>query len=345
MAGMTREERIAMEHIRVRAVTQALQGVAVRDIVSALGVSRSSVFSWIAQYNKGGMNALRSRKAHGATPKLTVTQLTKLRTLVVGVDPRQLRFEFALWTREMVAELIQREFGVTMSLSGVGLLLRRLGMSPQRPLWRAYQGDPKAVEAWKTTEYPAIAAEAKRVGAAIFFQDEASVRSDHHAGTTWGLVGQTPVVSSTGARYSVNMMSAVSPRGDFHFMLTEGRVNSAVFIEYCQRLLDDNPDRPVFLIVDGHSSHKSKATRQWVESTGGRIKLFYLPSYSPQLNPDEWAWQNVKNARIGRAGVSSFDDLKDKVLAALTRLATTPSIVRGFFRDPQLAYIGCHEPQ
>ena len=178
-----------MEQIRVRAVTQALRGVSVQDIVSALGVSRSSVFSWIAQYNKDGMNALRSRKAHGAKPKLTVTQLTKLRTLVVGVDPRQLRFEFALWTREMVAELIQREFGVTMSLSGVGLLLRRLGMSPQRPLWRAYQGDPEAVEAWKTNQYPAIAAEAKRIGAAIFFQDEASVRSDHHAGTTWGLVG------------------------------------------------------------------------------------------------------------------------------------------------------------
>ncbi len=105
----------------------------------------------------------------------------------------------------------------------------------------------------------------------------------------------------------------------------------------------DNPGRPVFLIVDGHSSHKSKTTRQWVASTGGRIKLFHLPRYSPQLNPVAWAWQNVKNARRGRAGVSSVDDLQDKVLAALIGLATTPSIVRGFFRDPQLAYIACHE--
>jgi len=122
-------------------------------------------------------------------------------------------------------------------------------------------------------------------------------------------------------------------------MLTEGRVNSDVFLEYCRRLLADNPGRPVFLIVDGHSSHKSRKTKEWVQSTNGRIRLFYLPAYSPQLNPDEWAWNNVKNARIGRAGISSLDDLRSKAVAARERLRAMPELVRGFFGDPDLRYI------
>lgn len=339
MGGMTRSERQGMEQLRIRAVRQIRDGVSVSEVARALGVSRVAVYSWVRAYDDGGFEALRSRKARGSKPKLAIEQMRRLRTLVVGADPRQLRFEFALWTREMVAELIEREFGVTMSPSAVGRMLRRVGMSPQRPLWRAYQADPEAVERWKTTEYPAIRAEAARLGAVIFFGDEAGVGSDHHCGTTWGLLGQTPIVKSTGARYSVNMISAVSPRGDFHFMLTEGRVDSDVFIEYCQRLLDDNPSRPVFLVVDGHSSHKSKKTKEWVRSTGGRLRLFYLPAYSPQLNPDEWAWNNVKSARIKRAGVTSLDDLRNKAMAALQRLQAMPELVRAFFRDPDLHYI------
>ncbi|MHB8293844.1 MAG: IS630 family transposase [Acidimicrobiales bacterium] len=339
MAGLNRDERKAMEHIRVRAVTQILNGVPVQTVVSALGVSAAAVYSWINKYNEGGMNALRSRKAHGAAPKLTIAQQSRIRSVVIQKDPRQLQFAFALWTRELVADLIFREFGVSMSLSAVGRMLRRMGMSPQRPLWRAYQADPEAVAAWKTTKFPAIRAEAAKVGAVIFFSDEASVRSDYHAGTTWGLLGQTPIVKSTGARYSVNMMSAVSAKGDFHFMLTEGRVNSEVFISYCKRLLDDNPERPVFLVVDGHPSHKSKMTTEWVASTEGRIRLYYLPGYSPQLNPDEWAWKNVKADRIGRAGITSLDDLRSKATSALERFRRMPELVRAFFRDPDLPYI------
>lgn len=176
----------------------------------------------------------------------------------------------------MVAELIEREFQVIMSVSAVGRMLRKMGLSPQRPLWRAYQANPEAVEAWRTVEFPAIKAEAAKAGGTVFFQDEASVRSDYHAGTTWGLLGQTPVVQTTGARYSVNVMSAVSAQGALHFMLVEGKVNSEIFIDYCQRLLDDNGGRPVFLIVDGHPSHRSKMVKEWVSGTNGRLRLFQL---------------------------------------------------------------------
>lgn len=170
-------------------------------------------------------------------------------------DPRQLSFEFALWTREMIQELILREFEMAMSLSSAGRLLKTIGLSPQRPLHRAYQQDPDAVQRWKTVEFPAIRAQAKKGGAIIYFADEAGIRSDYHSGTTWAPIGQTPVVRGTGARYSVNMLSAVSAQGKLRFMVHEGTVNSQVFIGFCQRLLRD-AGSPVYLIVDGHSSHK-----------------------------------------------------------------------------------------
>lgn len=315
----------------MQAVKQVQSGVRVDDVAKAMGVDRSAVFRWLRTFDKGGMEALQGRKAPGNAPKL--------RVLIIGRDPRQLRFQFALWTREIVAELIFREFGVQMSVSAVGRLLRRLGMSPQRPLWRAYQANPEAVERWKTEQFPAIRAQAAKAGAVVFFEDEASVRSDFHGGTTWGEVGHTPIVKSTGARYSVNMMSAVSAQGALHFMLVEGMVDSDVFIEYCKRLLYDNGGRPVYLVVDGHPSHRSKKTKEWVASMDGKLKLFYLPGYSPQLDPDEWVWKNVKHDRIGRAGIESFDDLRNKAMAALRRLADTSSIVMAFFGDPDRHYI------
>ena len=326
---------------------QLQRGRSVAEVADVLGFKASTVYRWAKMYAEGGLEALEGRKAVGKPPKLTLTQVTKLRALIVEVDPRQLRFEFALWTREMVGELIGREFGeligrefgVVMSPSAVGRLLRRVGLSPQRLLWRAYQANPDAVERWKAEEFPAIRAEAARVGGVVFFQDEASVRSDYHGGTTWGEVGHTPVVATTGARYRVNMLSAVSAQGKLHFMLTEARVDAEVFIGYLERLLADNPDRPVFLVCDGHPSHRAKRTKEWVQSMGGRLKLFFLPAYSPQLNPDEWVWKNVKHDRVGKAGITSHDDLRHKAVAALQRLADTPNLVRAFFGDPDLAYI------
>lgn len=269
---------------------------------------------------------------------MTAGQLAFLYKLIAGKDPRQLSFEFALWTREMIQELIRREFDIEISLSSVGRLLRTIGLSPQRPLHRAYQQDPVAVQQWKTKEYPAIAAQAKKEGATIYFADEAGIRSDYHSGTTWAPIGKTPVVPNTGKRFSVNMLSAVSARGKLRFMVHEGTVNSAVFIDFCKRLLHDT-DSPVYLIVDGHSSHKSKVTKQFVADTQGRLKLFYLPGYSPELNPDEWVWKNIKHDRIGKIGVTSKDDLKAKAANALRRLQKLPKLVRCFFGDPNLAYI------
>ena len=282
-----------LEQMRFRAVDAVESGVHPEDVAAALGMGRGTVYGWLAKYREGGKDALKARPVPGRAPKLSGGQMRRLYTLVTGADPRQLEFEFALWTREMVRELIRREFRVSLSAVSVGRLLRTLGLSPQRPLWRAWQADPDAVARWRDEEFPAIRKQAKAEGATIYFGDEAGIRSDYHAGTTWAPVGQTPVVKATGARHSLNMISAVTAQGLLRFSTFTGGFTAARFIEFCKKLLADAAS-PVYLVVDGHPAHRAKAVKGFVDSTDGRLKLFVLPAYSPQLNPDEWVWKNVK---------------------------------------------------
>ena len=327
-----------LEVLRLRAVEQVGAGAHPEDVAETLGLHRKTVYGWLAKYREGGKGALLARPVPGRPPKLAGPQLSRLYALIVGRDPRQMQFEFALWTREMVREVIRREFGVALSVVSAGRLLRKLGLSPQRPLHRAYQQNPAAVERWKREEYPAIKTAAEQAGATIYFADEAGIRSDYHAGTTWSPVGQTPVVKNTGARFSVNMISAVSAKGALRFALYEENTNARVFINFCQRLLHDAPG-PAYLIIDGHPAHRATATKEFAAAAEGRLRLIFLPGYSPELNPDEWVWKNVKHDRIGKTGVTSKDDLKSKAIGALRRLQKRPRLVRAFFAGPHLRYI------
>jgi transposase len=282
-----------LEVLRLRAVEQVQAGAHPEEVAAALGLHRKTVYGWLAKFREGGRDALAAKPVPGRPPKLSGGQIARLYELIVGADPAQFSFAFALWTRDMVRQVIRREFRVALSVVSVGRLLRTMGLSPQRPLYRAYQQNPEAVARWRDEEFPAIRDRAKAEGAAIYFADEAGIRSDYHAGTTWAPVGRTPVVRATGARFSINMLSAVSAQGALRFMLHEGTVNAAVFIDFCRRLLRDQRG-PVYLIVDGHPAHRARATTEFVASTDGRLKLFFLPAYSPELNPDEWVWKNVK---------------------------------------------------
>jgi transposase len=265
--------------------------------------------------------------------------MSQLYAIVTGCDPRQLQFDFGLWTRRIIRDLIRREFGVKFSEVQVGRLLKKMGLSAQRPLYRSYQRDPERVEEWKKVIYPKIRRLAADEGASIFFEDEAGLRTDHHAGTTWGPVGQTPVVVKTGERKSISMVSAISPRGELRFRVQEGTMNADRFIDFLKALLG-SVEGKVFLIVDGHPAHRANKVKEFTENeTDGRLKIFYLPPYSPDLNPDEWVWNNVKNDRVGRGVIMGKDDLKAKAIGALRRLQKLPDTVRGFFRDPHLSYI------
>ncbi len=286
----------------------------------------------------GGVEALAVKPQGGSKPKLSQEQLDQLVQWLAGRDPRQLQFDFALWTRRMVRDLIKREFDVDYTPQAVGQLLRRLGFSPQRPLVRAYEQNPDKVAHWKAVEFPKIRDLAAEQGATVLFADEASVRTDHHSGTTWAPVGQTPVVTGTGNRSTVNMISAVSLRGELHFSFLDGAGTSERFIEFCRKLLHDI-DKPIFLIVDGHSAHTAKATKAFVASTDGRLSLFFLPPYSPELNPDEWVWKNIKHDVAGRTVPRTGGELRTSIERGIERLRRTPTIIRGFFRAPTLTYI------
>jgi transposase len=273
-----------LEQLRIRAIGQVEHGARPGDVAAALGMTRTAVYAWLAKYREGGPEALKARPVPGRPPRLSGAQLAGLYGLVVGNDPRQLRFAFALWTRAMVRELVRREFGVVVSEVSVSRLLRKLGLSPQRPLYRAYQQDPEAVARWKAEEYPQIRAQAAKVGATIYFADEAGVHSDCHAGITWAPVGRIPVVATTGDRVGVSRISAVSAKGKLRFAAYDGNLNASVFIDFCGRLLHDTPG-PVFLVLDGHPVHRSNAVKQFAVSTDGRLRLYFLPGVLAGVEP------------------------------------------------------------
>lgn len=181
-----------------------------------------------------------------------------------------------------------------------------------------------------------LRAETKKMQAQIFFADESGVRSDYHAGTTLAPRGATPVVEATGARFGLNMLSAVSARGEFRFMLHEGAVNAQVFREFLRRLMIGQ-STPVFLIVDGHPAHRARLVREFVEEQGGRLKLWFLPPYSPELNPDELVWGHVKQA-VAKKAPQTKAQLKQRILGALRRLQKPPDLLASFFNHPTCQY-------
>jgi transposase len=326
-----------LTELRRRGVAAVQAGESPELVARALGVNRSTIYGWLALYRSGGWHRLEAKKRGGRRPLLDGNTMAWIYRTVTDGDPRQYKFKFALWTSKMIGAVIHSQFGIKLSKASVCRLLNQLGLSAQRPLWRAYQQNPEIVERWLREIFPSIEQRAKQRGAAIWFGDEAGVRSDAHAGKTWGIRGKTPVVSSTGARFGLNLISAVSRQGGFRFMCIEGRVNAGVFIEFLKRLLH-NVDQPIFLIVDGHPAHKAAAVRSFVASVSPRLELYFLPPYSPELNPDELVWNDLKNNCIGREALAGPDQLKRSVISFLRFLQKTPSRVASYFLAPTTRY-------
>jgi transposase len=329
-----------LEALRIRTVEQVQSGTSPEVLAKALGLRRSTVYGWLAMYRAGGWEALKAKPVTGRPKKITGTQLQWVYTTVVGSNPLQHRFEFALWTRQMIRILLWEQFRLKLSLSSVGRLLAQLGLTCQRPLFRASEQDELKVRRWRENDYPLIRSMAREAHADILFLDESSIRSDYHSGTTWAKRGETPVVRSTAKRDKVNMISAISPKGEMRFMVFEGKLDGPQFIAFLARLID-RAQRPVFLIVDGHPVHRSRAVKAWLKDANAdkdRIRLFFLPPYSPELNPDELVWNHVKNHGVGRAAYSPDKQLRRLVYQRLFSLQRRPAIVRSFFQHPETLY-------
>lgn len=322
--------------MRLRAIEATKAGIKAIDLALAYGVNRRLYFRWLSDYYKGGEQALNTKSILGRPPKLAEPQMQSLAQAVTDQTPLQHGFEVVLWTLSILRELIRRQFGHTMSLSSVSRVLLLLGITVHKPLYLAWQQDPERVRKWEIEEFPAIKQQARAQGAMVFFVDEAGIRSDYHTGTTWAPVGQTPVVTATGRRFSLNMLSAVSPRGEFRFMMHDGTVTAPVFKIFLPRLMV-GATNPVFVVVDGHPVHKSALVRQYVESQAGKLQLFFLPPYLPQFNPVEQVWAHVKR-RVSSQFVESKDEMKRLALGALRRIQKLPNLDRSLFGHNECLY-------
>ena len=264
------------ETIRMMAVRRVREGERPSAVIQSYGLCRTSIYRWLRAQRGGGEKALQARQHPGRKATLSAKQTLQVRRWISGRDPRQYGFDFGLWTRQIVVELIAQKFGIRLGVTAVGRLLAELDVTPQKPLRRAYERDPVAIEQWQQKVFPRLRARAKRIGAKLFFLDEAGVRSDQVLGRTWGLRGQTPEVPTSGQRQSVNAISAVTARGEFWFEIYTHRLNAAAFVELLRRFMRGRKNR-VFLLLAGHPAHRAKLVSDYVQRLRRRLELHFLP--------------------------------------------------------------------
>lgn len=328
---------VMLTEIRKRAVQSVQNGESPEVVARAIGIHRGTIYGWLALYRNGGWDALDAAKRGGRPPKLNAKALAWLYRTITNKDPRQLKFQFALWTSRMIGQLILQRYGIKLSKASICRLLGQLGLTPQRPLWQAYQQNPKEVERWLKKRYPAIKGLGKKLKALIYFGDEAGVRSDDHAGCTWGIKGKTPKITTSGVRFGMNMISAVSTQGEFRFMVVQDKIKTDHFIEFMQRLIHKN-SRMVFLIVDNHPIHKSRKVNKFLKENDERIRLYLLPPYSPELNPDELVWNDLKNNGVGRQVHNNKEELHRNIIKYLRSIQKRTDRVKSYFRSPTTRY-------
>lgn len=328
-------------YLRHQAIRLRHQSKPVAEIAEYLGVNRSTVSKWWAQYKQQGEAAfeqrIRGRRA-GDGQTLSEVEQAELRRSMLDGYPEDYGIECALWTRRAVQSLIEQQCAVAMPIRTVGEYLKRWGYSPQRPLKRAYEQDPDAVAAWLEVEYPSIEQRAKAEDAEIHWEDESGLRSNDHGGRSYAPIGQTPaVLRSERQRSRLNYIASISKHGTVRFMLYTKRFNGPVYLGFLERLVRSSR-RKVFVIVDRHPVHFRKAVQQWLAAHSSQIEVFYLPAYSPQMNPAEYLNNDVKQQVHDKPPTMSVKQLKLRALCSLRRLQKLPKRVSNYFRHRNISY-------
>lgn len=325
---------------RKRAVTLVKSGKKQKEVASLFGVRTATVSSWMKAYRLEGNKALKdnTRGVKSEDKKLlSTTQEKEIQKMIIDVMPDQLKLDYALWTRKAVKELVEREFGVVLAVNTMGDYLRSWGFTPQKPKKRAYEQCPKKVEKWLDEEYPAIKERAKKESAEIQWGDETGVRNSNQHGRSYAPKGKTPVKKHKAQRFSVNMFSTVTNQGQVRFMLYTGSMNADRCIEFMSKLIE-NKEQKVFLILDNLRVHHSKLVKEWAEENKEKIELFYLPSYSPEKNPDEYLNCDLKYGMSEKPAPKNQKQLQDNVENHMNMLTQNSERVKKYFNHQDIKY-------
>jgi transposase len=291
-------------------------------------------------YLKGGWEAVDVTRGHrpvGSGRRLTAKQEREIQRRILDKTPDQYKLPYALWTRQAVAEMVEKRYGVRLPVRTMGKYLARWGFTPQKPLKKALEQNPEAVDVWLKQEYPAIAKQAKTEGGSIHWLDETGLRSDDVRGRGYAPKGLTPLLLVPRKRSSLSIISTVTNKGEMRWRTFSGALKAASLIDFLKRLIKGQSCR-VFLIMDNLRVHHSKLVKAWVAENSEKIAVFYLPSYSPELNPDELLNADLKQAVTKRVPSRTKLALTQTAASALRSIQRRPQRIQNYFQHPSVQY-------
>jgi transposase len=326
-----------LEHLRQVACKRVENGEKMSAVMKSLGFCRTTGYEWLKLKAQEGSKGLLSKKASGPKPRLEKEEIKRLKGIILKQDPRDHGYDQALWNGQIISEIILNKFKKKMTSVGVQKLLKRIGITPRQPLRRAYERDEKKVDEWKAKTLPKIVKRAKKHKATILFLDEAGVQSDPALSKTWGAKGKRTIVKTSGQRQKINAVSAVSAQGEFKYELYSCRFNADFFIEILKKFTK-RMRRSCYFIVDGHPSHKANKVKEFIKQSRGKIELYFLPPYAPDLNPDEFVWGRIKKHGISKKPLKKNESLKNRVDVDLARIKKDKALVRSFFKAQSVGY-------
>ena len=330
-----------MTYIRIFAVRAIIDGHQSPETVSdVLGISRSSIYEWLKNFREDGYDALETKTAPGMEPIITSQMDEWLRDVVLSKNPTDYGYDTPLWTCDILAVLLKRFFGVSVIGATVNAHLRKMGLTAQKPRYRAREQDQDEVEYFLNDKYPRVKRFSEKKHAEIAFEDETGIHLDHHSGRTWGARGKTPEVIATAQRGRINILSIVTAEGKMQFSLKGENINSTVYIDFLKRLISGRK-RMLILFVDRASFHHSERVKKFVRAHRNKIRIYFLPRYSPERNPTEQLWGEIKNNRIERQSIKNKADLKKQTFSTLRSVQHTISRILSFFQLPDTRYAGC----
>jgi transposase len=337
-----RKQTLEQLHERRKQVVRLhKKDIKIMKIVGMTGLSYPAVRTTIDLFEAGGWSAIEPAargRSRGVGRVLTAPQEHTIQRLIIEQRPEQLKMDFCLWSRAAVGQLIEQEFGIQLQVRSVGKYLTRWGFTPQKPIKRAYEQSPVAVQAWLEGQYPGIEQRARSEGAEIHWGDETALVNTDVRGRSYAPAGKTPVAMAVGGtRQKLSMIATVTNQGKTRWMIIDEAFDADKFIVFLQALIKD-AGRKVFLILDNLRVHHSKLVKAWVAQNSEHIELFYLPSYSPQLNPEERLNADLKQEMGKRVPARTKAKLRAAASAHMTMLEQAPERVMAYFQDKRVRY-------